>query len=135
MRVVVIGGSGHIGTYLIPMLVEKEYEVINITRGQSKPYLPHAAWKSVRQIEANREAEDSAGTFAGRVRDLKPDVVIDLICFKEDSARQLVEVLRGRVQQLLHCGTIWIYGHSTVVPATEEQPRHPFGDYGIQKAA
>jgi nucleoside-diphosphate-sugar epimerase len=32
MRVVLIGGSGHIGTYLVPMLIERDYEVINITR-------------------------------------------------------------------------------------------------------
>ena len=33
MNVVVTGGCGHIGTYLIPMLVRAGYEVINITRG------------------------------------------------------------------------------------------------------
>jgi nucleoside-diphosphate-sugar epimerase len=135
MRVVVIGGSGHIGTYLIPMLVEKGHEVINVARGQREPYLPHAAWQSVQQITANRDAEDEAGTFGQRIVALKPDVVIDLICFTEKSARQLVEALRGQVQHFLHCGTIWIYGHSTQVPASEEQPRRPFGEYGIQKAA
>lgn len=135
MRVVVIGGSGHIGTYLIPMLVEKGDEVVNITRGQSEPYLPNAAWKSVQQVVADRQSEDAAGTFGKRIRDLKPDVVIDLICFTEASNRQLVEALRGGVQHFLHCGTIWIYGHSTQVPATENQPRRPFGEYGIQKAA
>jgi nucleoside-diphosphate-sugar epimerase len=135
MRIVVIGGSGHIGTYLIPMLVEQEHEVINITRGRSQPYLAHVAWSNIQQIVADREKEDQAGTFASRVRDLKPDIVIDLICFTEASARQIVEALRGQVQHFLHCGTIWIYGHSTQVPATEDQPRHPFGEYGIQKAA
>lgn len=135
MRIVVIGGAGHIGTYLIPMLVERGHEVINISRGQSQPYLPHAAWNSVQQVIADREAEDKAGTFAGRIRDLKPDVVMDMICFTESSARQLVEALRGQVQHFLHCGTIWIYGHSTQVPAREDQPRRPFGEYGIQKAA
>jgi nucleoside-diphosphate-sugar epimerase len=135
MRVVVIGGSGHIGTYLIPMLVEKGHEVINVARGQREPYLPHAAWKSVQQVTANREAEDAAGTFGQRILALKPDVVIDLICFTENSARQLVEALRGQVQHFLHCGTIWIYGHSSQVPASEDQPRRPFGEYGIQKAA
>ena len=44
-------------------------------------------------------------------------------------------LLRGQVQHFLHCGTIWIYGHSMQVPAREDQPRHPFGSYGIQKAA
>ncbi len=135
MRLVVIGGSGHIGTYLVPMLVERGHEVINITRGESQPYVPHSAWEAVQAIRADREAEDNAGIFGARVRGLKPDVVMDLICFREDSARQIVEALRGRVQHFLHCGTIWIYGHSTQVPATEDQPRRPFGEYGIQKAA
>ena len=135
MRVVVIGGSGHIGTYLIPMLVERDYEVINITRGQSQPYLSNAAWKSVQQVVADRASEDEAGTFGERIRALEPDIVVDLICFTEASARQLVEALRGQVQHFLHCGTIWIYGHSMQVPATEDQPRHPFGEYGTQKAA
>jgi nucleoside-diphosphate-sugar epimerase len=135
MRVVVIGGSGHIGTYLIPMLVEHGHEVVNVTRGQSEPYLPSAAWKGVQQVTADRESEDRAGTFGQRIRDLKPDVVVDLICFTEDSTRQLVAALRGNVQHFLHCGTIWIHGHSTQVPATEDQPRRPFGEYGVQKAA
>ena len=78
---------------------------------------------------------NSAGTFGARVRDLQPDVVIDMICFTLDSARQLVEPLRGTVQHFLHCGTIWVHGPSAVVPTTEAQPRTPFGNYGIQKAA
>lgn len=135
MRVIVIGGSGHIGTYLIPMLVEQGHEVINITRGQRQPYQPHNAWKQVRQIEVDREAEDAAGTFGGRIRDLNADVVIDLICFTEESAVQIVEALRGHVAHFLHCGTVWVFGHSTQVPATEDQPLHPFGDYGVNKAA
>ncbi|MBA3872210.1 MAG: NAD(P)-dependent oxidoreductase [Anaerolineae bacterium] len=135
MRVVVIGGSGHIGTYLIPMLVERGHEVINVTRGQSQPYLANGAWKSVQSVVADRETQDKAGTFGHFVRDLKPDVVVDLICFTEVSAKQLVEALRDHVQHFLHCGTVWIYGHSTQVPATEDQPRRPFGEYGIQKAA
>ena len=61
MRVVIIGGAGHVGTYLVPRLVEAGHEVINISRGQRGPYQPHAAWKSVRQVVADREAEDKAG--------------------------------------------------------------------------
>jgi nucleoside-diphosphate-sugar epimerase len=134
MRTVIIGGSGHIGTYLAPMLVESGHEVINITRGQREPYQPHAAWKQVRSVIADRDAEDAAGQFGARIQALQPDVVIDLICFTESSARQIVEALRGGVSHFLHCGTIWAHGHSTTVPATEDQPRAPFGEYGIQKA-
>ena len=135
MRVVVIGGSGHVGTYLVPYLVEAGHEVINLSRSQRQPYRPHGAWKSVRQVVADREAEDAAGTFGRRVSELKPDVVVDMICFTLDSARQLTEALTGQVQHFLHCGTIWVHGPSLEVPVTEQQPRRPFGEYGIQKAA
>ena len=135
MRIVIIGGSGHVGTYMVPQLVEAGHEVINLSRSQRQPYQPHGAWKSVRQVVADREAEDAAGTFGRRVRQLKPDVVVDMICFTLESARQITEALTGQVQHFLHCGTIWIYGPSVQVPATEQQPRRPFGEYGIQKAA
>ena len=35
MRVVIIGGSGHVGTYLVPRLVEAGHKVINLSRGDS----------------------------------------------------------------------------------------------------
>lgn len=135
MRVVIIGGAGHVGTYLVPRLVEAGHEVINISRGQRGPYQPHAAWKSVRQVVADREAEDKAGTFGSRVRELKPDVVIDMICFTVESARHLASALHGQVQHFLHCGTIWVHGPTVQAPTAEEQPRRPFGEYGMQKAA
>ncbi|HEY3475910.1 MAG TPA: NAD-dependent epimerase/dehydratase family protein [Anaerolineales bacterium] len=135
MRVVIIGGSGHVGTYLVPRLVMAGHEVINISRAQRQPYQPHRAWHALQHIVADREAEDSQGVFGQRIRDLEADVVIDMICFTLESAQQLVECLRGRVQHFLHCGTIWSMGHSVEVPATEETPRHPFGEYGIQKSA
>ena len=135
MRVVIIGGSGHIGTYLVPRLVEAGHEVINVSRALREPYRPHSAWHLVRQVAADRTAEDAADVFGRRILDLKPDVVIDLICFTLKSAQQLLGCLRGQVQHFLHCGTIWVLGHSVEVPATEETSRQPFGDYGIEKAA
>ena len=135
MRIVIIGGRGHVGTYLVPRLVEAGHDVVNVSRGTHQPYQPHAAWSQVQQVTLDRAAAEQAGTFGAQIRDLKPDAVIDMICFKLDSAKQLVEALRGHVQHFLHCGTIWIHGPSVQVPTTEDQPRRPFGDYGIQKAA
>lgn len=135
MRVIVIGGSGHIGSYLIPRLVAAKHEVVCLTRGKQTPYFPDSAWKNVRQIIMDREAEDAAGTFGAKMRDLKAEIIIDLVCYRPESARQLVEALHGEIDLFLHCGTIWVHGPSAVVPTTEEQPRHPFGEYGIQKAA
>ncbi len=134
-RVAVIGGSGHIGTYLVPRLVEAGFEVINVSRGQRAAYQPHRAWEAVRTVTIDRDAEEQAGSFGRRIRDLNPDVVIDLICFTLDSAQQLAGNLNGHVQHFLHCGTIWVHGPSTAVPTPETARRAPIGEYGTQKAA
>jgi nucleoside-diphosphate-sugar epimerase len=135
MRVVVIGGTGHIGSYLVPGLVQLGHEVVVLSRGRRAPYRADQAWRQVEVQTVDRDAEDAAGTFGTRVRELRPDVVVDLICFTEDSARQLTEALAGQVRHLLHCGTVWVHGPSAAVPTREDAPRHPFGEYGIRKAA
>lgn len=132
-RVAIIGGTGHIGTYLVPRLWRAGYEVVSVSRGMRAPYLPNQAWDEVRSIRMDRIAEERAGTFGQSIRNLDADVVIDLTCYKLESAQQLVEAIRGRTKMFLHCGTIWVHGHSTVVPTTEEQPRRPICDYGRRK--
>ena len=82
MRVVVIGGSGHVGTFLVPRLIVAEHEVVSISRGKREPYQFHPAWQSVEQVTLDREAE---GTWdhiahspncsiakAGRLLDYQP---------------------------------------------------------------
>lgn len=135
MRVVVIGGTGHIGTYLIPRMVASGHEVLNVSRSQRAPYRDHGAWKQIANIQLDRATEERASRFGKQIRDLRPDVVIDLICFTLESAQNLTAALRGEVQFFIHCGTIWVHGPSVQVPTTEDVPRRPFGDYGIQKAA
>jgi nucleoside-diphosphate-sugar epimerase len=135
VRIAVIGGSGHIGTFLIPRLVRTGHDVVSISRGQRSSYVDDPTWRQVRQVSADRAAEDAAGTFPGRVAALQPDVVIDLICFTLDSAIALVEGLRGRTGHLLHCGSIWRAGPSVRLPITEANAEPPIGEYGIAKAA
>lgn len=135
MRIAVIGGSGHIGTYLTPQLVEAGHAVLCVSRGQRQPYQPHEAWASVEHVTLDRTLEEAAGTFGSRISALKADAVIDLTCYRLESAQHLVEALRGNVEHFLHCGTIWIHGHSVEVPTTEDQPRKPITEYGRKKAA
>ena len=133
MRIVVIGGSGHIGTFLIPRLVRAGHEVISITRGTSRAYVDAPEWSQVQQVVADREQEDADGTFPARIGRLHPDVVIDLVCFTVESAAALVERLRGETGHLIECGSVWRCGRSAQVPATETTMTPPIGEYGIQK--
>jgi nucleoside-diphosphate-sugar epimerase len=135
MRVTVIGATGHVGTYLVPLLVEAGHEVTAVSRGSRKPYSPNAAWSQVRSVAIDRVAADEDGSFGRKIAELDPEIVIDMICFTPRSLGLLVEGLRGRVSQLLVTGSIWIHGPSTHVPLREEDARNPFGDYGINKLA
>lgn len=135
MRIVIIGGTGHTGTWLVPMLVNAGHEVTCVSREERKPYHEDEAWKKVRTLPLDRVSLDERGDFGAIIAHLSADVVIDMICFSVASAQQLVTALKGSVKHFLHCGTIWVHGHSVAVPATEDIPRNPFGDYGIQKAA
>ena len=135
-RVVVIGATGHIGSYLVPRLVRAGYEVIGVSRGERKPYHEAVEWRSVQHVNADRGAGEVAGIFAGRIAaDLQPDAVVDLICFTPASAQHLIDALRPARPLLLHCGTIWVHGRTARVPVTEEEPRTAYGEYGIDKAA
>lgn len=135
MKIVVIGGSGHIGTFLVPRLVRAGHEVLNITRGTSRPYADTPEWQQVRPVVADRQQEDRDGTFGDRVAALQADVVIDLVCFTLESATALVDRLRGQTAHLVHCGSIWRYGPSRKLPIAEgsDSAGEPFDEYGIQK--
>jgi nucleoside-diphosphate-sugar epimerase len=133
-RIVVIGATGHVGGYLVPRLVHAGHDVVAISRGQRSPYRADEAWERVTRVELDRDAGDANGTFAGAVADLNADVVVDMMCFTQDSARQLVEALRGRVDLLLSAGTIWVHGPAASVPTRESDERHPIGEYGTGKA-
>jgi len=86
-------------------------------------------------VVIDRDQAESKGDFGEQIRAFEPEAVIDMICFKPESAEIMVSALRGQVQHFLHCGTIWVHGPSEQVPTDESQPRKPFGEYGIDKAA
>jgi nucleoside-diphosphate-sugar epimerase len=77
VRIVVIGGSGHVGSFLVPRLISAGHQVINLTRGTRVAYVKDEAWSDVEQVTVDREAEEAAGTFGKRVAALEADVVVD----------------------------------------------------------
>jgi len=61
MKVVILGGSGHVGTYLVPRLVTAGHQVVNVSRGRSAPYQPHAAWTEVQTVTLDRASAEADG--------------------------------------------------------------------------
>ena len=68
MKVVVIGAAGHIGTYLIPMLVDNGYDTIAITRSLSLPYEDAPAWHKVNRVLLDRENNPE---FISKIKEMK----------------------------------------------------------------
>src|SRR4051812_21023298 len=130
-RIVVIGATGHVGTYLIPRLVRAGHDVVAISRGTRAPYTPAPEWSAVERVTDDREAPG----FEERVAALGADAVIDMVCFTPQEAQRLVDALRPTRPLLLHCGTIWVHGPAARVPITEDEPRTAYGEYGTGKAA
>ena len=134
-RIVVIGATGHVGTYLVPRLVRAGHEVVALSRGVRDPYLPAPEWQGVQRVAVDRDAEDSDGVFGDRIAALAADAVVDMLCFTPESAQRLVDALRPTRPLLLHCGSIWVHGPVARVPVTEDEPRTAYGEYGTGKAA
>jgi len=135
VKILIIGGTGHIGSYLVPRLVLSGHEVKVVARNPSPQYTdPRLGWSTVGWIVADRAAEERDGTWKTRMESLDADVVIDLICYTPEQNRIMVEAFEGRIRHFLHCGTIWAYGPPDRTPYSESNPRKPITDYGKNKA-
>ena len=97
MKTTIIGGTGHIGTYLVPRLIEAGHTVTCITRGKREPYHEHEAWKSVTMVQADRKKEAKEGTFTNRLKDLEPDILIDIMSYRISSVKSFAEDLNLKI--------------------------------------
>ncbi|MBI4025653.1 MAG: NAD(P)-dependent oxidoreductase [Verrucomicrobia bacterium] len=112
MRICVIGGTGHVGKYLTPMLVEAGHEVTVVASGRT-PVPDDAVWSCVRVARQQYGAEGWTNT----IRDLKAEVVIDIL---QGDSPALYAAVRETCDHLIVCGSVWMLGLPRVVPTSEE---------------
>ncbi len=136
MKVLVVGGTGHIGSYLTPRLIRRGFEVL-VTARQAKPrhVLPELGWGKVQWVQCDKRQEEASGAWAKRLAALEVDAVVDLITYTPAQNDQIVRAFKGRIRHFLNCGSIWAYGRSMRVPHREHDPRDPASRYGKEKTA
>ncbi|MYU10988.1 NAD-dependent epimerase/dehydratase family protein [Streptomyces sp. SID8361] len=138
MRVLVTGGTGHSGSYIIPELIAAGHEVTGLARSDTAAAAVSALGAKVRRgdledLDGLKEAAaDSDGVIhVAHRQDLLPSGGMDAV-----SAAELAvvlaygEALAGTGKPLVTAGSIGSPGNGGNLgrPATEEDPALPVGD-------
>lgn len=129
MKILVLGATGHIGSYLINNLVNRGFEVFAVFRGNKKPYVYDAdVWQKVRTYTYSRE--DFLATDI--IRTEKFDVVCDLISYSVEDVKAVTDKLVNN-EFYIQIGSIWAYGNKMYLPVDEKHPLNAAQKYGKQK--
>jgi nucleoside-diphosphate-sugar epimerase len=129
MEVLLIGGTGVISTSIVNQLVERGDEVTIFNRGVSEKRVPTA------QIKFLQGDRFKAGDFENEMKKHTFDAVIDMMAFAPENADSLLRAFFGRVKQIVFCSTVCVYGGPlTKLPATDDEPHRPVGEYGKNKS-
>ena len=110
MKVLVIGGTGHVGNFLVPKLLHNGHEVHVGVRGQFQAR-DKESLKEAKFITLNARDDESLSSLKSE----KFDVIIDF----PGTARRVWEVLAKEVEHIIACGSLWMFGYPKILPTPE----------------
>ena len=116
MRVLVIGGTSFIGPAVARLLVERGHGVTVFHRGQTEADLP----SGVNQILGDRR---ELATFRDEFKRIAPDVVLDMICFTEQEAREAAQTFTHLASRIVTPSSMDVYSAYGRLLGIEEGPR------------
>ncbi|MFP5265607.1 MAG: NAD-dependent epimerase/dehydratase family protein [Blastocatellia bacterium] len=128
MKVLVIGGTGYIGSHTVEELVRRDHEVSVFARGRTRPLPPGG----VAYIEGDRHnTEDVA-----RARALRFDAIIDINAYTREETQTLIQSFDGLLSRFVHLSTISVCQMTSELPFDESDPlvTDPGKSYGYNKA-
>jgi nucleoside-diphosphate-sugar epimerase len=124
MRVLLIGGTGHVGTFLSEKLLQNGHEVYIGTRGETWARSEKAR-DGATFLKVN--ATDKACLAA--LKEYRFDAVVDF----PGTAHLVWDALEGEIGHLVACGSLWMLGAPCIVPTPEtEQGVCPFTSYAAR---
>lgn len=134
MKVLMLSGSGWLGSYITREFLEHGHEVTILSRGERAP---GCGIQGANLVKCNRadlnDLKEKLQTYA-------EDIVIDVIpgYFGAENTKAVVEALQGRIKHYLHCSSTGVYTPLQSVPGRETDrvaPLEENGDAFIRKAA
>lgn len=113
MRVLVIGGTGFIGTHITRELIRRDHHVTVFHRGRT------AVPPEAREIVGDRRRLTES---ADNLRALAPDVVVDVVPSSGRQARELMNVFRGHAGRVVALSSMDVYRACGITHRLEEGP-------------
>ena len=113
MRILLIGGNGFIGRFVVAALKKQEHTVAVLHRGTT------ASPAGVEEIRGDRNQLTAS---AQELRHFAPDIVIDLVISSARQAEELMDVFRGTTRRVVMLSSIDVYRAVGISHGTEDGP-------------
>ena len=148
MRVLVTGGAGYIGSFMVRLLLDRGYEVVvfdNLERGQRIAIDPKAKFiqgdiKNMAALEALfcDEAIDAVMHFAAYIS-VEESEKRSQAYYQNNvvGSRNLFNsaINIGKVRNFIFSSSAAVYGNPQKIPIPEDHPKNPTSEYGKNKLA
>lgn len=126
LKVIILGGTGIISTGITEALLQLGHEVIHFNRGMKGIHT------EVETVIGDRYQLTDLQKVAAR----NSDVVIDMLSFHPEHAKQAVTAFKGKTEHFIFCSTCCVYRTvDAVKPLTEESSTESHMEYGVNKYA
>jgi 2'-hydroxyisoflavone reductase len=128
MNVLVIGGTGYIGTHAAEELVRRGHDVTVFARGQTRSRLP----AETRFISGDRHRADDLA----RLRNARFDGVIDINAYTREETQAVISAFDGQVTRFVHLSSLSACQYVLTHAFDENNPlvTDPSFSYGYNKA-
>src|SRR5688572_15059215 len=124
MHILVIGGTGFTGPYVVRRLNAMGHKVVVIHRGETEADLPPDV-EHIHHPSFNSGNREGFGQFADEFRRLSPDVVLDMVPCTERGAQAVMQVFKGIAGRVVALSSIDVYRAYGRLHRTEPGPIEP----------
>ncbi|MBI3651761.1 MAG: NAD-dependent epimerase/dehydratase family protein [Acidobacteria bacterium] len=128
MKVLVIGGSGYIGSHTVDELLRRKIDVFIFARGTTPSSFP----AKVTLIKGDRHSHQDIA----KLRSQRFDAVIDINAYTRDETQTIINALDGFISRFVHLSTLAVCKLKSAAPLVESDAMvtDPNAGYAYDKA-